>query len=155
MKPVRRALALGAVMLATAAAAVVAVVPEPAQARTSVSVGIGLGFGPIFPGYGYYQPYRYYAPPPPVVQYYAPPPVVYAPPPPPPPVVQYYNPPPVAQYYNPPPAPIGVDPAGPVYYSRSGQQCREFQSRAMIGGRPQPIYGTACLQPDGSWRIVD
>ena len=141
MKTVRRALALGAVMLATVAAAAVAVVPGPAQARTSVSVGIG--FGPIFPGYGYYQPYRYYAPPPPVVQYYAPPPVVYAPPP------------PAVQYNTPPPAAIGVDPAGPVYYSRSGQQCREYQSRAMVGGRSQPVYGTACLQSDGTWRIVN
>ncbi|MBP2305686.1 hypothetical protein GBZ48_24695 [Azospirillum melinis] len=139
MKTVRRAVALGAAMLAVAAAAAVVSVPGAAQARTSVSVGIGVG--PIFPAYGYYHPYRYYAPPPPVVQYYAPPPVVYAPPP--------------VQYYAPPPGTIGADPAGPVYYSRSGQQCREYQSSAMVGGRPQPVYGTACLQSDGTWRIVN
>lgn len=138
MKTVRRAVALGAVMLAALAAAAVVSVPGTAQARASVSVGIGIG--PVFPGYGYYRPYHYYAPP--VVQYYAPPPVVYAPPP---PVVQYYA----------PPAAVGVDPAGPLYYSRSGQQCREYQSRAMVGGRSQPVYGTACLQPDGTWRIVN
>ncbi|CAO3404611.1 MULTISPECIES: hypothetical protein [Azospirillum] len=139
MKTVRRAVALGAAMLAVAAAAAVMSIPGAAQARTSVSVGIGVG--PIFPAYGYYHPYRYYAPPPPVVQYYAPPPVVYAPPP--------------VQYYAPPPGTIGADPAGPVYYSRSGQQCREYQSSAMVGGRPQPVYGTACLQSDGTWRIVN
>ncbi|CAO3439385.1 Putative transmembrane protein [Azospirillum endophyticum] len=139
MKMVRSAVALCAAMLAVGAAAAVISVPEAAQARTSVSVGIGVG--PIFPAYGYYHPYRYYAPPPPVVQYYAPPPVVYVPPS---PVVQYA-----------PPSPVGVDPAGPVYYSRSGQQCREYQSRAMVGGRSQPVYGTACLQSDGTWRIVN
>lgn len=139
MKTVRRAVALGTAMLAVAAATAVMSVPGAAQARTSVSVGIGVG--PIFPAYGYYHPYRYYAPPPPVVQYYAPPPVVYAPPP--------------VQYYAPPPGTIGADPAGPVYYSRSGQQCREYQSSAMVGGRPQPVYGTACLQSDGTWRIVN
>ncbi|CAO3362147.1 hypothetical protein ABNQ39_31710 [Azospirillum sp. A26] len=139
MKTVRRAVALGAAMLAVAAAAAVMSVPGAAQARASVSVGIGVG--PIFPAYGYYHPYRYYAPPPPVVQYYAPPPVVYAPPP--------------VQYYAPPPGTVGADPAGPVYYSRSGQQCREYQSSAMVGGRPQPVYGTACLQSDGTWRIVN
>lgn len=140
MKTVRRAVALGAAMLAVAAAGAVMSDPGTAQARTSVSVGIGVG--PVFPAYGYYHPYRYYAPPPPVVQYYAPPPVVYAPPP---PVVQYYA----------PPAAVSADPAGPVYYSRSGQQCREYQSRAMVGGRSQPVYGTACLQSDGTWRIVN
>lgn len=32
--------------------------------------------------------------------------------------------------------------------------CREYTATAVIGGRPVPTYGTACLQPDGSWRIV-
>lgn len=141
MKTVRRAVALGAAMLAVAAAGAAMAVPGAAQARTSVSVGIGVG--PIFPAYGYYHPHRYYAPPPPVVQYYAPPPVVYAPPP------------PVIQYYAPPQGTIGANPAGPVYQSQSGQQCREYQSSAMVGGRPQPVYGTACLQSDGTWRIVN
>jgi surface antigen len=34
------------------------------------------------------------------------------------------------------------------------QPCREYQSTAVIDGRPQATFGTACLQPDGSWRIV-
>ncbi len=38
---------------------------------------------------------------------------------------------------------------------RAGQHCREYQSQVTVGGLPQPAYGVACLQPDGSWRIVE
>ena len=86
---------------------------------------------------------------------YAPPPVVYAPPPayymPPPPLV--YAPPPVPPaYYAPPPPPVYAPPAAAP--AASGQQCREYQSTAVISGQPQQTVGTACLQPDGTWRIV-
>jgi hypothetical protein len=47
----------------------------------------------------------------------------------------------------------------PVYtssgYSTGGGSClqqREYQSRVIVGGRTVDAYGTACLQPDGSWR---
>ncbi|MGD8325837.1 MAG: hypothetical protein PVF65_02880, partial [Sphingomonadales bacterium] len=30
-------------------------------------------------------------------------------------------------------------------------QTREYQSVVIIGGQEQEAYGTACLQPDGSW----
>lgn len=33
--------------------------------------------------------------------------------------------------------------------------CREYTLDARIGGRTEQVYGTACRQPDGSWRIVD
>lgn len=33
--------------------------------------------------------------------------------------------------------------------------CREFTLDATVGGQPgQEVYGTACLQPDGSWKLV-
>ena len=32
--------------------------------------------------------------------------------------------------------------------------CREYQSTAMINGKKQEVYGTACRQPDGSWKII-
>jgi len=32
-----------------------------------------------------------------------------------------------------------------------GQQCREYQTRVIIGGHSQEAYGTACRQPDGTW----
>jgi len=38
--------------------------------------------------------------------------------------------------------------------STSGRQCREFQQTVTIGGRSEQAYGTACLQPDGAWEIV-
>jgi hypothetical protein len=74
-------------------------------------------------------------------------PLVAAPPP-------YYYPPPA--YYYPPPTPYGAYPppasveAPPV----QPQSCREYRASATIDGRPQQTYGTACLQPDGTWRIV-
>lgn len=37
----------------------------------------------------------------------------------------------------------------------SGRQCREFQQTVTVGGRTEQAYGTACLQPDGSWEIVN
>ncbi|MBI1309472.1 MAG: hypothetical protein GC129_06490 [Proteobacteria bacterium] len=31
--------------------------------------------------------------------------------------------------------------------------CREFTQTITIGGKTQKGYGTACLQPDGSWEL--
>lgn len=89
--------------------------------------------------------------PPPVVVRPAPPPVVYAPPP---PGVVYVQPPP-AIVYAPPPGAVSAQPAGPVYQAQNGQYCREYQSTVRVGGVVRPSYGTACQQPDGSWRIVN
>ncbi|MGE5503156.1 MAG: RT0821/Lpp0805 family surface protein [Actinomycetota bacterium] len=36
----------------------------------------------------------------------------------------------------------------------SGNPCREFQQQVTIDGRSQSAYGTACHQPDGSWKII-
>lgn len=41
-----------------------------------------------------------------------------------------------------------------TYQNASGQYCREYTQTVTIGGRPQQSYGTACRQPDGSWRVV-
>lgn len=46
----------------------------------------------------------------------------------------------------------------PLYQPANTQQnryCREYTRDAMVGGRRQQTYGTACLQPDGDWEIVD
>lgn len=83
--------------------------------------------GSVYFSYGapyYYPPPYYHAP----RYYYPPPPVVYAPPP-----VTY------------------APPAGPAI---SREHCREYQAPAVVGGEPGNTYGTACLQPDGTWRIV-
>jgi hypothetical protein len=36
-----------------------------------------------------------------------------------------------------------------------GGPCREFQQQIVIEGRHQLAHGTACRQPDGSWRITN
>ena len=36
-----------------------------------------------------------------------------------------------------------------------GDYCREYQQSITIDGRTERAYGTACRQPDGSWRIVN
>ena len=38
-------------------------------------------------------------------------------------------------------------------YQSEGTYCREFQSEVMISGQPEKAYGTACRQPDGSWKV--
>jgi surface antigen len=40
------------------------------------------------------------------------------------------------------------------YRTAEGRYCREYQQMVVIGGREQEAYGTACRQPDGSWKIV-
>jgi surface antigen len=37
----------------------------------------------------------------------------------------------------------------------SGRACREVQSTAFIHGERQVVTGTACREPDGSWKMVD
>lgn len=100
------------------------------------SFNLSLGF---YQPYPVYRPY-YYAPYP--AYYYAPPPVVYAPPP-----VVYSAPPVYAQ-----PTMSAVPTRD--FRDTSGRYCREYQRTAVVGGVEQQVYGTACMMPDGSWRIV-
>lgn len=39
-------------------------------------------------------------------------------------------------------------------FERAGRYCREYTTTAVIGGRAEQVYGTACRQPDGSWQLV-
>ena len=41
-----------------------------------------------------------------------------------------------------------------TYQTDSGRYCREFHHTIYVGGEPEDAYGTACRQPDGSWKIV-
>lgn len=34
------------------------------------------------------------------------------------------------------------------------EYCREYRTVAIIAGKKQQMYGTACRQPDGSWQAV-
>jgi len=42
----------------------------------------------------------------------------------------------------------------PAFEPRPGRYCREFQETVTIGGQQETAYGTACRQPDGTWKIV-
>lgn len=39
-------------------------------------------------------------------------------------------------------------------YETGGTPCREYTVNGTIGGKREKVYGTACRQPDGSWRTV-
>lgn len=42
------------------------------------------------------------------------------------------------------------------YYKNSdGQYCREYNQTIVIGGKQQSGHGTACREPDGTWKIVE
>ena len=42
----------------------------------------------------------------------------------------------------------------PAYKNTQGQYCREFTQTIVVGGEEHEGYGTACRQPDGTWKIV-
>ncbi len=41
------------------------------------------------------------------------------------------------------------------YQDANGMYCREYSQTITVGGKTQKGYGTACRQPDGSWKIVE
>lgn len=57
--------------------------------------------------------------------------------------------------------PVPYDRGGSYYQSagydaqNSNRYCREYTDRVQVGGRWRESYGTACLQPDGSWQVVN
>jgi hypothetical protein len=108
----------------------------------SLGTGSAAARGRVFLGFGFASPPAYYYPPP---YYY--PPTYYQP--------YYYYPPPVA--YGPPPVygSFQPQPVAPAYQSPSGQTCREYQTTVTVDGQARPGYGTACLQPDGTWRMIN
>lgn len=41
------------------------------------------------------------------------------------------------------------------YETPQGTFCREYTQTINVGGRTETGYGTACRQPDGTWKIVE
>lgn len=39
-------------------------------------------------------------------------------------------------------------------YEESGRPCRDYTTEAWIDGRRETVRGTACREPDGTWRAV-
>ncbi len=62
------------------------------------------------------------------------------------------------RYYAPPvsaPQVIYINNDNGRLISNDGDRyCREYYTRATIGGAYQQTYGRACMQPDGSWEII-
>jgi surface antigen len=56
-------------------------------------------------------------------------------------------------WHNPDSGNQGTITPRPAYQS-GNTYCREFQQTITVGGQTQDAYGTACRQPDGSWKIV-
>jgi surface antigen len=47
-----------------------------------------------------------------------------------------------------------ITPVKEGYNNTTGAYCREFQQTITVGGQEKQGYGTACQQPDGTWKIV-
>ncbi len=68
-----------------------------------------------------------------------------------PPPAYYVPPPPAPAAYDPPPAAPAPAPAP----APSSAQCRPYSATAIIDGQAREATGTACLEPDGAWHIVN
>jgi hypothetical protein len=141
----------------------VCALPAPAQARVWISGGPCCGYWGPGPYYGgYYPPPYYYAPP--AYVYYPPAPAGYPPPAAYPPAAapdpSAYAPPqvpgaPAPTAYAPPAAagmPAITYTSKPAFTNASGQTCREYKANGAGG---QQVYGTACQQADGQWRVAN
>jgi surface antigen len=58
-------------------------------------------------------------------------------------------------WQNPQSGNSGVIVPSNYYQASNGQYCREYTQKISVGGKTQEGYGTACRQPDGSWKIVE
>jgi surface antigen len=36
----------------------------------------------------------------------------------------------------------------------TGEYCREYETTISVAGKSEKAFGTACRQPDGTWRIL-
>jgi surface antigen len=39
-------------------------------------------------------------------------------------------------------------------YKTADRDCRDFEQTVVVEGREQTVHGTACREPDGSWRAL-
>lgn len=57
------------------------------------------------------------------------------------------------QWHNPDTGNTGTITPTKTYENPDGSYCREFQQTITVGGKSESAYGTACRQPDGSWKM--
>jgi len=58
------------------------------------------------------------------------------------------------QWVNPDSGHSGTVTPTRTYQNSQGQHCREFEQTVTVDGRTEMATGTACRQPDGTWRVV-
>jgi surface antigen len=58
-------------------------------------------------------------------------------------------------WYNPDTGNGGSYTPQAAYKDSNGKYCREYQQNITVGGRTETAYGTACRQPDGTWKVVN
>ena len=58
-------------------------------------------------------------------------------------------------WHNPDSGNSGTITPQPAYNNKSQEYCREYQQTVTVGGKTETAYGTACRQPDGTWKIVN
>lgn len=42
-----------------------------------------------------------------------------------------------------------------TYQTAQGNYCREYLQTVVVAGNEESAYGTACREPDGSWKIIN
>jgi hypothetical protein len=131
-----------------------AAAPAPAAAQFPFGFGWGWGYPRYYAPYPYYPPPAYYPYYPPPAYYPAPAPAEYAPP------VASATPgavPGSAPTATPAPAPTGAAQitytSRPAFTNAAGQTCREYT--ATEGAGATPVYGTACRDAGGQWRVAN
>jgi surface antigen len=58
-----------------------------------------------------------------------------------------------SQWQNPDSGNSGTFTPTRTYQTETGQYCREYQQEIIVGNEKHESYGTACRQPDGTWKI--
>ena len=58
-------------------------------------------------------------------------------------------------WYNPDSGAQGTITPTRTGQANTGETCREYQQTITVGGRTEKAYGTACKQPNGSWKIMN
>jgi len=58
-------------------------------------------------------------------------------------------------WHNPDSGNSGTITPQPAYTSKKDEYCREYQQTITVGGKTETAYGTACRQPDGTWKIIN
>jgi len=60
----------------------------------------------------------------------------------------------VSRWINPDSGNSGTVTPTRTFQNNTGQYCREFSQAIVVAGQTQNAFGTACRQPDGSWKIA-